>query len=95
MTYFCIDNVYVRIMSFISEDYFNEHSVRLDGEKFNGNGMFIGLSRNTENWRTYLGYKYIDPKYRADVGFSVKNDRKWLTYFQSSLALGFLFFQTY
>ena len=43
--------------------------------------MFIGLSRNTENWRTYLGYKYIDPEYRADVGFAVKNDRKWLKYF--------------
>ena len=66
-----------------SDDYFNEYSVRLDGEKFNGNGMFIGLSRNTENWRTYLGYKYIDPEYRADVGFAVKNDRKWLTFFQN------------
>jgi hypothetical protein len=66
-----------------SDDYFNEYSVRLDGEKFNGNGLFIGLSRNTENWRTYLGYKYIDPEYRADVGFAVKNDRKWLTYYQS------------
>ena len=66
-----------------SDDYFNEYSVRLDGEKFNGNGIFIGLSRNTENWRTYLGYKYIDPEYRADVGFAVKNDRKWLTFFQN------------
>ncbi len=66
-----------------SDDYFNEYSVRLDGEKFNGNGMFLGLSRNTENWRTYLGYKYIDPEYRADVGFAVKNDRKWLTFFQN------------
>lgn len=66
-----------------SEDYFDEYSVRLDGDRFRGNGMFIGLSRNTENWRTYLGYKYIDPEYRADVGFAVKNDRKWLTYYQS------------
>ena len=66
-----------------SDDYFNGNSVRLDGEKFNGNGIFIGLSRNTENWRTYLGYKYIDPEYRADVGFAVKNDRKWLTFFQN------------
>ena len=66
-----------------SEDYFNEYSVNLDGEKFNGNGVFIGLSRKTENLRTYLGYKYIDPGYRADVGFAVKNDRKWLTFFQN------------
>ena len=66
-----------------SGDYFNEYSVNLDGEKFNGNGVFIGLSRKTENLRTYLGYKYIDPGYRADVGFAVKNDRKWLTFFQN------------
>lgn len=66
-----------------SDDYFNGYSVSLDGEKFNGNGVFVGLSRTTENWHSYLGYKYIDPEYRADVGFAVKNDRKWLTYFQS------------
>ncbi len=66
-----------------SQDYFDKYTVNLDGEKFNGNGMFIGLSRTTENWHSYLGYKYIDPGYRADVGFAVKNDRKWITYFQS------------
>ena len=81
-----------------SDDYFNEYTVRLDGEKFNGNGLLIGLSRTTENWHSYLSYKYIDPNYRADVGFAVKNDRKWLTYFQSYTSYkesGFLRNMTY
>ena len=30
-----------------------------------------------------MGYKNINPEYRADVGFAVKNDRKWLTFYQS------------
>ena len=66
-----------------SEDTFNNKTVKLDGEKFNGTGISIGFLRSTENWTTYLGYKHINPKYRADVGFAVKNDRKWLTFYQS------------
>ncbi len=66
-----------------SQDYFGKYTVNLDGEKFNGTGIFIGLSRSTENWHTYIGYKYIEPEYRADVGFAIKNDRKWLTYYQA------------
>jgi hypothetical protein len=65
-----------------SNDSFSEYSVKLNGEKFNGSAMYLGFLRSTENWRTYLGYKYIDPEYRADVGFVVKNDRKWLTFYQ-------------
>ena len=66
-----------------SEDTFNSKTVRLDGEKFNGTGVSLGFLRSTENWTTYLGYKHINPEYRADVGFAVKNDRKWLTFYQS------------
>jgi len=66
-----------------SEDTFNSKTVKLDGEKFNGTGVSIGFLRSTENWTTYLGYKNINPEYRADVGFAVKNDRKWLTFYQS------------
>ena len=66
-----------------SEDTFNNKSVKLDGEKFNGTGISVGLLRSTENWTTYLGYKHINPEYRADVGFAIKNDRKWLTFYQS------------
>ena len=43
----------------------------------------MALTRRTENWTTYIAYKHIDPNYRADVGFAVKNDRKWITLLQS------------
>ena len=66
-----------------SDDYFGENTVKLDGEKFRGNGISLALTRRTENWTTYIAYKHIDPNYRADVGFAVKNDRKWITLLQS------------
>jgi hypothetical protein len=67
----------------VSNDYFGENTVRLDGEKFNGSGISLGITRKTERWTSYIGYKHIDPNYRADVGFAVKNDRKWITLLQS------------
>jgi hypothetical protein len=66
-----------------SDDYFGARTINLDGEKFNGTGISLGITRKTERWTTYLGYKHIDPSYRADIGFAVKNDRKWITLLQS------------
>ena len=66
-----------------SDDTFDERTVKLDGEKFNGLGVSVGILRSTEKWSSYIGYKHIDPNYRGDVGFVVKNDRKWLTLLQS------------
>ncbi|MFL2990843.1 MAG: hypothetical protein ACJZZ7_03190 [Cytophagales bacterium] len=66
-----------------SDHYFGERTINLDGEKFNGSGISLGITRKTERWTTYVGYKHIDPNYRADVGFAVKNDRKWITLLQS------------
>ena len=66
-----------------SDDYFGARTINLDGEKFNGTGISLGITRKTERWTTYVGYKHIDPNYRADVGFAVKNDRKWITLLQS------------
>ena len=66
-----------------SDDYFGERTIKLDGEKFNGSGISLGITRKTERWTTYVGYKHIDPNYRADIGFAVKNDRKWITLLQS------------
>ena len=66
-----------------SDDYFGARTINLDGEKFNGTGISLGITRKTERWTTYIGYKHIDPSYRADVGFAVKNDRKWITLLQS------------
>ena len=66
-----------------SDDYFGARTINLDGEKFNGTGISLGITRKTERWTTYIGYKHIDPSYRADIGFAVKNDRKWITLLQS------------
>ena len=66
-----------------SDHYFGERTINLDGDKFNGSGISLGITRKTERWTTYVGYKHIDPNYRADVGFAVKNDRKWITLLQS------------
>ena len=56
-------------------------SVRLDGDQFSGNAIYLQLYRNTEHWKSYLYYRNIAPDYQADVGFVVKNNRRWLTFF--------------
>ena len=66
-----------------SNEFFGENTISLDGEKFNGTGISLGITRKTERWTSYVGYKHIDPNYRTDVGFAVKNDRKWITLLQS------------
>ena len=49
-----------------SDDTFDGRSVRLNGEKFNGLGVSVGILRSTEKWSSYIGYKHIDPNYRGD-----------------------------
>ena len=62
-----------------SDDYFAGKTVKLDGEKFNGSATYFKLSRQNEHWDSYIFYRGITPDYRADVGFTPKNNRKWLT----------------
>lgn len=56
-------------------------TVQLDGESFSGHALYLQLYRNTEHWRSYLFLRNIAPDYQADVGFVVKNNRRWLTLF--------------
>ncbi len=56
-------------------------SVRLDGDQFSGDAIYLQLYRNTEHWKSYLFFRNIAPDYQADVGFVVKNNRRWLTFF--------------
>jgi hypothetical protein len=56
-------------------------TVALDGDKLNGNALYFQLYRNTEHWESYFFYRNISPQYRADVGFVVKNNRRWGTLF--------------
>ena len=65
-----------------TDDVFNNKTVNLDGEKFNGDAIYVKLLRNTEHWLSMIEYKNLSPGYRTDVGFVVKNDRRCLTLFQ-------------
>ena len=47
-------------------------TIALDGDKLNGDALYIQLYRKTEYWQSYLYYRNISPQYRADVGFVVK-----------------------
>ena len=62
-----------------SDDFFGDFSVALDGEKFNGYNFYFQVYRNTEHWKSYLKLRDISPNFRADVGFVVKNNRRWAT----------------
>ncbi len=59
----------------------NGKTIALDGDKINGDALYIQLYRKTEHWKSYLFYRNISPQYRSDVGFVVKNNRRWGTLF--------------
>tara|TARA_B100000767_G_scaffold67862_1_gene64381 strand:+ start:5410 stop:7626 length:2217 start_codon:yes stop_codon:yes gene_type:complete len=56
-------------------------TVALDGDNLNGDAIYFQLYRNTEHWESYFFYRNISPQYRADLGFVVKNNRRWGTLF--------------
>ena len=58
-------------------------SVKLDGDKLRGNAFYFEVYRNTENWKSFFSFSNISPNYQSDVGFMVKNNRRWTTFFQS------------
>ncbi len=57
----------------------NGKTIALDGDKVNGDALYIQLYRKTEHWESYIYYRNISPQYRSDVGFVVKNNRRWGT----------------
>lgn len=57
------------------------NTIRLDGESYKGHAYYAQLYRNTEHWKSYLFYRQISPKYQADLGFIVKNNRKHGTFY--------------
>ena len=62
-------------------DRIEGRSVALNQDKFNGSALYVQLSRNTEHWKSYVYYRNITPEYQANVGFVVKNNRRWGTVF--------------
>ena len=66
-----------------SEDNIFGRSVVLDNQNFNGKSLYFQLYRNTEKWRSYLTYRDFSPNFQADVGFVVKNNRRWATLYHT------------
>ena len=56
-----------------SEENINGKSLRLDGEKKRGDGLYFSLERNTRNWNTELYYFHYSPHYEAPLGFVTQN----------------------
>ena len=66
-----------------TNDFIEGKSVKLDGDKLRGNAFYFEVYRNTENWKSFFSFSNISPNYQSDVGFMVKNNRRWTTFFQS------------
>jgi len=62
-----------------TEESIQGKSIALDGDKLNGNALYFQLYRNTEHWQSVFFYRDISPQYRADIGFVVRNNRRWGT----------------
>ena len=46
---------------------------------FNMSRFYENESRDTEHWKSYIKFQDISPNFRTDVGFVVKNNRRWAT----------------
>ena len=62
-----------------SEDTFGKYTVALDGESYGGHNLYFQAFRNTEHWKSYIKLRDISPNFRTDLGFVVKNNRRWAT----------------
>ncbi len=56
-----------------SDESINGKSLRLDGDKKQGDGLYFSLERNTRNWNTELYYFHYSPQYEAPLGFVTQN----------------------
>ena len=66
-----------------SNDNIFGRTVTLDNQTFTGKSINIQLYRNTEKWMSYLTYRDFSTNFQADVGFIVKNNRKWGTLYHA------------
>ncbi len=81
----------------------DRHTVALDGEKFWGDAVYLGLIRSSSQWNLSLKYREFSPTFRAANGFENKTDyrnldlwtgvtfrpnREWLIAWEPSLMLG-------
>jgi len=66
-----------------SEKNFGEYSIKLDGEKINGNAIFASIRRDTRNWRSFIEYTEMSDGFRSDLGFITTNNLKKYTLWHS------------
>ena len=66
-----------------TEDQILNRSVKLNKERFKGKSLYFQLYRNTQKWKSYFTYKDISPNFQADLGFVVKNNRRWATLYHT------------
>ena len=62
-----------------SEDILIGKTAALDGETFSGIALYLQLFHNTEHWKSSLALSSLSPHYQANVGFVVKNNRRWVS----------------
>ena len=62
-----------------SDDKLLDKTAALDGERFSGTALYLQLFHNTEHWQSSLALSSISPHYQANVGFVVKNNRRWIS----------------
>ena len=66
-----------------SDKTFGASTVKLDGEKINGNAIYAQLRRDTETWRTFIEYSQMSDGFRSDLGFITTNNEKKYTIWHS------------
>ena len=66
-----------------TDDMVNGKSISLNGEKFSGNKIGIGLNRSTKNWRSELLLDQYSPLFRTDMGFVTNNNFKQISFNQT------------
>jgi hypothetical protein len=66
-----------------TDDKIKNKTVKLDGDNLKGSAFYFELYRNTEHWKSLFSVKNISPNYQTDVGFMVKNNRRWATIYNS------------
>ena len=60
-----------------SDDLILDKTAALDGEILNGGAYYLQLFHNTEHWQSALLFSSKSPHYQSNVGFVVKNNRRW------------------
>jgi hypothetical protein len=62
----------------IDQAYFGggRHTIAYDGESFPGYALYASVERSSRFWNFDIDYTDIDPAFRADNGFIVRNDQR-------------------